>query len=1137
MQTEVRKAQTRLNTLLDTQAKGGLDEKRTASIADQIAKTRAKVGELKARLDDIRGQLTDERIPRKEASAGSILSDLRKEGGLSAGMVRDLKVGATDPKIRAGKLKDEDAVVAAAVKHGWLSYEEGQAPGAYDKVRKMIADEEGGTTAKTEGDLEAQARARENEAIDALAKEHGIDTRDMTKKQKLDAIEKAQEKVLEQRGIDEANEAARMADGEDARTIDELLDEVGVTARDIEDAKYAREREAESRAAADEAGREGARGNETAESGAGEAGRENEVRPDAGPAREQTDSGRGSGDGGAGETRPAAGEAGGEPPARTRRDEANYRLNALPFDAVFRGVKKMLGDGKQWKEYADWLHDVTTSLANQLKKPGEAMTALRGKLRTDSGENAAMAVIRWANEDLGRRARIIVDKTGSATARKVLDMMDFELGKGEGTGKVFREAVQQRMGKSLNELAAELQLVNGIAETMRKGGLGRKEAYAKAWEEVIKRVENPSLARQGDIGRAAAKVEAWLKGQRDMQVAAGVDMGDQGARYFPVKYDADKVQADRVSFERDAAAAYMREGAPAEEAKAQAKALADGLIRGESFSLVGVETGAAASATKERVFTKPESLNAMRKWRNLDGRDVLISYANSAAKRAAIAERFGDNFGGKKDKAGKTITPSWKQLVDKITEEGGTDALPILRDLVEIGTGVNQPRGTGAQYADAMRNAMTMSALEKSVLPNLMETVTPLATTNGNVAAGLSMLRTNIHGALAGLGFLPKSERRAAAQSLLEGIGALSDIGSQQQAMARYSGADAGKGGFSEATGKFFEGIGLNKLTDAQRISTADIGAVWFDSLAKAVTGDGGWKSLTKGADAKHLRDMGIPADKVQAFAQYVKGLNGKIPTTAELGKAGEMGALYGDAITRFMNSTVQHGDALTRPSWASTPWGSLVFQFSSYTYAFHKNVVRRAYNNVMDAGNLKNDLGTADRLSLATGMLPGFMLMGGVSYLTMAIRDDIFNEMSGNKKSLTDQAKRERAVQNANLFGKYGRVFEQFGQQRYGTGAAGLFVPPAVAQGAKGVDALAQAAREGSDKNTGERKMAKWAYNTILEPAWQIALSAGPGIPFGAASVAARTFAPSAAEAPFVDAVAGPAKKRAEKPIKGVFE
>ena len=57
-------------------------------------------------------------------------------------------------------------------------------------------------------------------------------------------------------------------------------------------------------------------------------------------------------------------------------------------------------------------------------------------------------------------------------------------------------------------------------------------------------------------------------------------------------------------------------------------------MRGGSFSLVGLETGASNSVTKERVFSKPEALEVMRKWRNLDGREVLMSYAYSAAQRA-----------------------------------------------------------------------------------------------------------------------------------------------------------------------------------------------------------------------------------------------------------------------------------------------------------------------------------------------------------------------------------------------------------------------------------------------------------------------------------------------------------------------
>ena len=59
-------------------------------------------------------------------------------------------------------------------------------------------------------------------------------------------------------------------------------------------------------------------------------------------------------------------------------------------------------------------------------------------------------------------------------------------------------------------------------------GKTRKEAYAYVWEEIIKRVENPSLSRQGEIGAAVKSIEGWFKTMRDMQVESGVDIGDQG---------------------------------------------------------------------------------------------------------------------------------------------------------------------------------------------------------------------------------------------------------------------------------------------------------------------------------------------------------------------------------------------------------------------------------------------------------------------------------------------------------------------------------------------------------------------------------------------------------------------------------
>ena len=811
-------------------------------------------------------------------------------------------------------------------------------------------------------------------------------------------------------------------------------------------------------------------------------------------------------------------------------DEAGSKLYSNPIgpavEAVVAGVRRMLGDAKEWGAYAGHLKDLTKEL---FTNPREL---LRTNMTGADGQNKAMAVWRWFNEDLGRRARIIVEKAGnSPTARQIVDMMDFEMGRGEGTGKVFREAMQERENGAYNTLGPTLSAVEKLGESLRKaaGGnsLKRAEFHQQAWEHIIERVENPHLARQGEIGRIAGEVEKWLKAQREMQVKAGVEIGDVGRAYFPARYMPEKIAGKEQAFIADATKAYQAEGVPAKDAAEMAKGLLDVLTLGDPSGLTGVRAGLEASPTKERAFTTAQARNIMRKWRDLDGRNVLLDYAHNAAKRASVAERFGNNFA------------NWRDFEEKIRKEGGAGAIPALRELVEIGVGINRARGFGADAADSARMAMTMSALEKSVLPNLMELVTPLATSNGSIRAGLTTLRTNIHAVLSAVGMMPKSQRREAVRELMESFGALSSIGAQQQSMLRYSGSEVARNRMSKATQRFFDGIGLNQLTEAQRVSAGDIGAVWLDSLAKSVAGKSAvFKGMFGGSDAHHMRDMGVPAGKEAEFAKFVMGLKGQVPDAATLRAKGEMGQLYADVLRRFVHTTIQHGDAVSRPAWASSPWGSLIYQFGAYMGTFHKNVIRRQWNNIWEAGAQGKGYTAADRLALAGGMVPGMMMMGAASYLVMAARDEVFNELAGTKKNLTETAKVERAVTNANLVGKYGRLFEQVSQQRYGQGAASIFLPPGAQQLAKGIDAMMQSAQEGSGKNAGERALTKWVFNTILEPVWQIALSAGPGMPAGAAAVALRTFAPSAAEGPFVDEIAGP-KRTADKnrPVKGVTE
>ena len=137
------------------------------------------------------------------------------------------------------------------------------------------------------------------------------------------------------------------------------------------------------------------------------------------------------------------------------------------------------------------------------------------------------------------------------------------------------------------------------------------------------------------------------------------------------------------------------------------------------------------------------------------------------------------------------------------------------------------------------------------------------------------------------------------------------------------------------------------------------------------------------------------------------------------------------------------------------------MFQFSSYTYAFHKNVIRKAFNNVMDAGTSERAQGGGSAFA-GDEHGPGSWSWRGVG-ADVWLRDELFNELAGTKKNPTDEAKVERSdYEREPAERKYGRIFEQFGQQRCGEVSSGSLVllpPPSVAQAARATDSAGCAA------------------------------------------------------------------------------
>lgn len=809
-------------------------------------------------------------------------------------------------------------------------------------------------------------------------------------------------------------------------------------------------------------------------------------------------------------------------------------LGANPgVDRMVALAKDALGlNSKDGKAYWDWLKALyeTASHGLQLakgvaKKPMDALDAARGPNNKVAQAFGAL----WNNAGTNMQLALNSAKNISPTAQKVLNDFWVATGKGEGTGRIFQEEVQQHIGARGNEIAPTLQRADELVEASRKAAgdsfLKRPAHVEKVWGQIIRQIENPG-SRQGEIGRIAGELEKFFAQELKYQRDAGVDIGDIGRGYFPVRYDADKIRSQSAQFLKDAERAYAIEGA--QDPAASAAGLLDLMLYGQASPLLHEgNSPAKPSVVKERVFEQADAISIMRKWRDLDGATLIHNYLVGSGRRAAIARRYGDNFS------------NWVEMERAIRSEGlPDDMVQQLKQFVTDASGSRRrDMGVGPSTASFIRTAMTLSSLEKAVLPNMMEAVTPMAATNGDFRSAVAMLRTNMDGLVSWITRMPASQRRQAADDLARHIGYVADIVTKEQSVARFSGADSLHSRESKWLHQFFERNQMNRLTDALRVSTTDIGSTYLSSLAKSVTGKGFLGGDFKNTAMRSLRDLGVSAGKEAEFSAFVTKFGDRIPTFAELQAAGSMGQTYMNVLQRFVNTTVLHSDATLRPAWANSPWGSLVHQLASYTNAFHDKFLRRMMYQAQGAVTEKG-LSMAERAQLASGMLPGLILMSGASYLVMEARDQLLG-LAGNKKEMTDTAKVERALSNANIMGRYGRVFEQFGQQRFGGAgvAAGLMTPPGVAQLGKGLDAAWRAAMESEKTNSGDRALAKWVFNTVLEPAFQIALSVGPGIPANAVGAALTIAGPSAAEGAFVDTIAGEKAKKNTKPTKGVTE
>lgn len=1163
--TQIKRLQTTLETWRARAAEGGLADKAAAALADKIAGARSQLQKLRATRDDIAARLTPERLPKVDANE-SILSDLRAEGGVTPAMARDMGIGTADSKLVNGKgLASEDRVVAAAVKKGWLTHEEVQQlgqRGAYEKVIEMVGNERGGDAPR--GDLEAQARDRERAELEDEAKRLGVDVTDMTRAQAIDAVEKAQEKIRSREEIEQANEAAKIARDEDldARTIDEVIQEAGISDKDIEDAKYRREAEIEGRAQSDDARGEGARGDEAAQGGDGEAPRgENEKRPDARPADKPDDGGQRPGLELTSESRadaeqrikresdakreaelaskkadekaaadkeadrfelsgsdraadaPGQGDLAGNSPKPDAVRDATYRLNALPLDAAWDGLKRALR------------HMVSDDAASgPLRKAiADLFSEAKGMNKREALARSLGALV-WSDASV---LKSVAEARNSPTLGKVWRMFSDMGGTEKIHGETFEQEVHARYNRNANETT---DLLKGLSDDQIK--------QTKAL------LENRSNIRDGAGGahKAAKRIAEMLDAERKWLAESGVELGDI-KNYVPRVYLAREIAAKAVQFREAATKAYRMMGLDAADAATAADAWYHATrLKGDGVPEVPFLD--LTSGAPQKNFTKTREIpidvirkSGLDKFLDTDLSGVLDAYYRRTAKRGAFESRFG---GTAEDGTGNA---KWNEMRKALDKEGNSDLIGFVENRILSMSGQMK-----ADVSDGVRSAMSLARavtvatfLRRAVVSSLTE---PLQVGNRTASAGAGTATANtlkmyargandLVRALTGLGKSATREDQYRMARMLgtilhenveSGVAALRFDG---DTLPNERGTSVSRVG-DRISFAAMKASGLHDWTQANTVDSTIIGMDFIKTMAEdAATG----RRLAN----YELDRLGIAEADHAEFSKYAAKAGNADQLLADMRAGNKQAAQYVGAIDKFTRQVIMKPTAADKPILAKHPVAQMAYGLQSWMYSYWYNVQKANLNQIKEAatgeGYTKGDRAT---MAAAPVMYTAAVLAMTDGLLTVmrdlvAGRDRDKEREEKNKKAAIMGVPVEtlRVLSQAQLFGLADPFINSMTSARYNKLPGSELGGPAFGRvqkfGLTSAGVLSD--KNSANTNTAERQKAEAFYNLVIDPTLAVGAASLP-MPLAAAA----TFASQRDELrqAYINQSAGPAKKKA---------
>lgn len=791
-------------------------------------------------------------------------------------------------------------------------------------------------------------------------------------------------------------------------------------------------------------------------------------------------------------------------------EDATRRLNALPLDAVWDGLKRTLR------------HMVSDDAAS-----GPLRKAIADLFSDAKGMNKREALARtlgalvWSDASV---LKSVAEARNSPTLGKVWRMFSDMGGTEKIHGETFEQEVHARYNRNANETT---ELLKGLTADQIK--------------QTRVLLENRSNIRAGAGGahKAAKRIAEMLDAERKWLTEQGVELGDV-KNYVPRVYLAREIVAKAAQFREAATKAYREMGvddpAAAAEAWYQATKLkGDGVPEVPFLDLT--------SGAPQKNFTKTREIpidvirkSGLDKFLDTDLSGVLDAYYRRTAKRGAFESRFG---GTAKDGSGNA---KWNEMRKALDEEGNADLIDFAENRILSMSGQMK-----ADVSDGVRSAMSLARavtvatfLRRAVISSLTE---PLQIGNRTAAAGAGKATANtlkmyargandLVRALTGIGKSASREDQYRMARMLGTI--LHENVESGVASLRFDG-DTLPNERGTAVSRMGDRLsfaamkasGLHDWTQANMVDSTIIGMDFVKAMAEdAATG----KRLAN----YELDRLGIAEADHAEFSKYAAKVGNADQLIADLRAGNKQAAQYVAALDKFTRQVIMKPTAADKPILAKHPVAQMAYGLQSWMYSYWYNVQKANLNQIKEAATGEGYTKGERATMVAAPVLYTSAVLAMTGGLLTAMRD----LYAGRDKDKEREEKNKKAaimgvpldtlrtLSQAQMFGLADPFINSMTSARYNKLPGSELGGPAFGRAQTlGLAKAGVMSDKNSDAtNTAERKQAEAFYNLAIDPALAATSAA---LPMPLAAVA--TFASQRDELrqAYVNQSAGPAKKR----------